>query len=252
MLGPAFKTLSDPCIGTLWSVTYDSFAGVFAILAILIMQLLQLTMTAFFSGQQKKTSCEEISAHNIEDSKKTDGHHHHHHHHHHPGSLPKDVRLNKRIALSLLEVGIALHSIVIGIALGISTGSEFTALFVALCFHQFFEGLALGSTISAAEFSKVKSMLLACVYGVTTPLGIGIGMAVRTFYSPDSPDGLLVTGIMDSMSGGVLIYTALVEFLDIKTIVNEEFNEFGFASKFLSVAACWLGCAVMAVLGLWA
>lgn len=82
--------------------------------------------------------------------------HHHHHCHHHDHNqhldqnavlihahmlglaLPSDAQ--KRISTYILEAGVAAHSVIIGITLGVATGSEFTGLLVALLFHQFFEG----------------------------------------------------------------------------------------------------------------
>ena len=82
--------------------------------------------------------------------------HAHHHFIHHcsenavasfNGSMSKkmEFRIQNRAAVVLLEIGIAVHSIIIGISLGISGNEEFQALLIALVFHQFFEGLALGN-----------------------------------------------------------------------------------------------------------
>lgn len=82
--------------------------------------------------------------------------HHHHHYHHHDHNqhldqnavlfhshlqglaLPSDAQ--KRISTFILEAGVAAHSVIIGVTLGISSGSEFIGLLIALLFHQFFEG----------------------------------------------------------------------------------------------------------------
>ena len=48
----------------------------------------------------------------------------------------------------VLETGIALHSVLIGIALGVSNSPcTIRPLLAALTFHQFFEGVALGSCL---------------------------------------------------------------------------------------------------------
>ena len=44
-----------------------------------------------------------------------------------------------------------------------------------------------------------------------TPLGLAIGLGVRTTYNPDSTTASIVSGVLDSFSAGILIYTALVE-----------------------------------------
>ena len=49
----------------------------------------------------------------------------------------------------MLELGIVVHSVIIGIALGASQSpSTIKPLIAALTFHQFFEGIGLGGCIS--------------------------------------------------------------------------------------------------------
>lgn len=49
----------------------------------------------------------------------------------------------------MLEVGIIVHSIIIGISLGASESPKtIRPLMAALIFHQFFEGMGLGSCIT--------------------------------------------------------------------------------------------------------
>jgi ZIP Zinc transporter len=55
-------------------------------------------------------------------------------------------RLHKRIPLQVLELGIALHSVLIGVALGVAQApAAARPLAAALVFHQTFEGFALGA-----------------------------------------------------------------------------------------------------------
>lgn len=51
----------------------------------------------------------------------------------------------------------------------------------------------------------------ALLYGLTTPIGIAAGLGVRTTYNPNSTTASIVSGTMDSISAGILIYTGLVE-----------------------------------------
>ena len=41
--------------------------------------------------------------------------------------------------------------------------------------------------------------------------GIAIGLGVRSTYNPDSMKASIVSGVLDSLSSGILIYTGLVE-----------------------------------------
>jgi zinc transporter 1/2/3 len=81
-----------------------------------------------------------------------------------------------------LEFGVAFHSILIGITLG-TTSIDFIYLLIAICFHQFFEGLALSSIINEFRFSQkskknIKNIMLA-FYVLSTPLGCLIGILTR-------------------------------------------------------------------------
>lgn len=49
------------------------------------------------------------------------------------------------------------------------------------------------------------------LYGITTPIGIAVGLGVRTTYNPDSTTASIVSGVLDSLSAGILLYTGLVE-----------------------------------------
>lgn len=51
----------------------------------------------------------------------------------------------------------------------------------------------------------------AVLYGLTTPIGIAVGLGVRTSYNPDSTTASIVSGVLDSFSAGILVYTGLVE-----------------------------------------
>jgi zinc transporter ZupT len=77
-----------------------------------------------------------------------------------------------------------------------------------------FEGLAIGSRLAYLELPKRLFWVRlagAILYGVTTPIGIAVGLGVRTTYNPESTTASIVSGVMDSLSAGILIYTGLVE-----------------------------------------
>lgn len=130
--------------------------------------------------------------------------------------LAEDL-IQKRAFLQcvLLEMGILFHSVFIGMALSVIVGKDFIILLIAIAFHQTFEGLALGSRIAGLRWkeSAWKPWLMAFTYGCTTPIGQAIGLAIHNMYSPDSQTGLLMVGIMNAISSGLLIFASLVELL---------------------------------------
>lgn len=118
----------------------------------------------------------------------------------------------------LLEAGILFHSIFIGMALSVATGTSFVVLLIAISFHQTFEGFALGSRIASLipdlfAPNSMKPWLMSLAYGTTTPFGQAIGLVLHNFYDPASATGLLMVGITNAISSGLLLFAGLVELL---------------------------------------
>lgn len=79
---------------------------------------------------------------------------------------------------------------------------------------EMFEGLGLGARLSQLKLSaryRYVPIVAAIFYGITTPVGIAAGLGVRETYNPDSATASIVSGVMDSLSAGILLYTGLVE-----------------------------------------
>lgn len=82
------------------------------------------------------------------------------------------------------------------------------------CNLESFEGLGLGSRLAFLRLPpryNYVPILGAVIYGLTTPIGIAAGLGVRTTYNPGTAIASIVSGTMDSLSAGILIYTGLVE-----------------------------------------
>lgn len=54
---------------------------------------------------------------------------------------------------------------------------------------------------------------MATFFSLTTPVGIAIGIGISSVYQENSRTALIVAGIFNSASAGILIYTALVDLL---------------------------------------
>ena len=50
-------------------------------------------------------------------------------------------------------------------------------------------------------------------FALTTPVGIGIGMAIGNQYEENSEEALIIEGVFNAASAGILIYMALVDLL---------------------------------------
>ena len=157
-------------------------------------------------------------------------------------------------AIFILEFGIIFHSVFVGLTLAVS-GNEFITLFIVLVFHQTFEGLGLGSRLAVTPWPKNRRWtpyVMASAYGLSTPLAIAIGLGLRTSYPPGSATTLVVNGVFDSISAGILIYTGLVELMAHEFMFSSAMRN---ASIKVVIAAFLLMCAgagLMALLGKWA
>ncbi len=73
----------------------------------------------------------------------------------------------------------------VGLALG--TAENDRALFIAIIFHQFFEGLGLGSRVAVANLGRFISILaIDLTFAASTPVGIGIGIGIKSAIEQDS------------------------------------------------------------------
>ncbi|EIW78000.1 zinc iron permease [Coniophora puteana RWD-64-598 SS2] len=215
------------------------------------------------------------------------GHHGHHHGHAH-GHEHGNVKVGEKrqiVGILVLQLGIMLHSIVVGLTLAITTGPEFASLLIALIFHQLFEGLSLGiriaslpssrSSISAAPESGINSNsindnsnssfgarhlsalkpVLAGLFAVTTPLGIVVGILV--FSGGSSTGGSvedelhmrLTQGVMSAISAGMLIYAACVEMLAGDFVMDPILWRSGVGRQALALLSLAAGVVCMALVG---
>ncbi|KAJ3058605.1 hypothetical protein HK102_010402, partial [Quaeritorhiza haematococci] len=244
MYTPAVENLTNPCLPEPFQ-SYPAWASAIALMGVMFTHCIQVLAgiairksvnshiqsaggdsTGSGSTPPAVTGDALTSANDInsgdggshDSSELTVAHHHHHHHHDHDRKS-HDNHTHSVIAVAekhattyILEAGIASHSIIIGITLGASR-SEFPSLLIALLFHQFFEGLALSSVVLEADFKRhLTSILMVTFYTLTTPLGIAIGIALHDTYAADNSATmtLILLGVLDAVSAGILMYDALV------------------------------------------
>ncbi|XP_050219633.1 zinc transporter 4, chloroplastic-like isoform X2 [Mercurialis annua] len=181
------------------------------------------------------------------------GHSHGHAHGHSHGFGDGDDESGVRhvVVSQVLELGIVSHSVIIGLSLGVSQSPcTIRPLIAALSFHQFFEGFALGGCISQAQFKVSSATIMACFFAITTPVGIGIGTAIASFYNPHSHGALIAEGILDSLSAGILVYMALVDLIAADFLSKR--MSCNFRLQLVSYCLLFLGAGMMSALAIWA
>ncbi|KAF5316001.1 hypothetical protein D9619_006333 [Psilocybe cf. subviscida] len=173
-------------------------------------------------------------------------------HHSHDVGLEDNV-VTRVIGVGILEFGVVLHSVLIGLTLAVA--ENFKILFVVIVFHQTFEGLGIGSRLAYLDLPgryRYVAIVGALIYGLTTPIGIAAGLGVRTTYNPDSTTAAIVSGVLDCLSAGILIYTGLVELLAHEFLFNKEMMNASNGKLAYALGSMFLGCGLMALLGKWA
>jgi len=272
LLAPALEELGSPCLSPQWGIyPYALALAMLSIFAIFIVEIV-----AFRWGMAR--------LHKIGIGISPDAHGHHNHavssHADPPASHDsksdgknEDVgsKLEKGngtshsdsvqdnsvaaqvIGVAILEFGVLLHSFLIGLTLAVN--QDFKVLFIVIVFHQIFEGLGIGSRLAYLKIpGKYNYVLItaAILYGISTPLGISIGLGIRNTYNPESTTASIVSGVLDALSAGILLYTGLVELLAHEFLFNKEMLE-GSNGQIVYALTCLLfGCGIMSLLGRWA
>ncbi|MCD9646646.1 hypothetical protein HAX54_036657, partial [Datura stramonium] len=158
VLPDSFEMLSSNCLKeNPWHKF--PFTGFVAMLSAIITLAIDSMATSLYSKKHKAgVTPQAQNGHVINGGDQEMGtvNNHGHFHSHHHGSLSKDIGTKllryRVIAMKMdaagdevLELGIIVHSIVIGISLGASNNTcTIKGLVAALCFHQMFEGMGLG------------------------------------------------------------------------------------------------------------
>ena len=273
MLLPANASLTSPCVPAAFNTDYSAYAYLFAMLAALAMHAFDhVLLSAMNKHVATSTSAADGSTRdllsNVESgtsttsagqengalptptrtptpSKKHSGHVH--------AVLPMEAGIQKTIAAYMLEFGVTVHSIFIGLAVGVVGDTELTGLLVALSFHQFFEGIALGARLADARLpSHWHEATLAFVFAVSAPLGIGIGIAVASSLDPNSSTFLLVQGSFDAVCAGILLYIGFALLFhdfpeDMEAFCNGNKHD---SWRRLGMFFClWVGAGFMAFIG---
>ncbi|KAG2641066.1 zinc transporter 8-like [Panicum virgatum] len=167
------------------------------------------------------------------------------------GEGDKEHALRHRVIAQVLELGIVVHSVIIGISLGASEEpSTIKPLVVALSFHQMFEGMGLGGCIVQAKFKLRSIVTMVLFFCLTTPVGILVGIGISSVYNEDSPTALVVEGILNSVAAGILIYMALVDLL-AEDFMNPKVQSRGKLQLGINVSML-VGAGLMSMLAKWA
>jgi zinc transporter 1/2/3 len=278
MLSPADKMLSGEDAPEFFREKFDAFSGVFAIFGVITAHGIQLLVKEYFKNQNKNKESENDEE--LEYGSKTniiiqdddinstendslitpgttnyntysnqEGYQEIGHEDHSEALL---LTSHKQIISYLLEIGISLHSVLIGFAFGTNFDDDINYLLVALMIHQFFEGIALSTIFIEAKFKNILApVLMVIFYSITMPLGGFGGLIIYSINHENITTMTCIQGILDSIAAGLLIYDSLVNILSHYTS-SKNWDESGKFSKIVQLFSFYLGCILMALVGIWA
>mmetsp|Transcript_2496 Transcript_2496/g.9160 ORF Transcript_2496/g.9160 Transcript_2496/m.9160 type:complete len:367 (-) Transcript_2496:206-1306(-) len=168
--------------------------------------------------------------------------------------ISKSLAAKQRSAI-LVEASILIHSVLIGFDMGLQTKSVWIPLVIAISFHQFFEGFAVGQIVLDAQFTFWKKFAMTAFYSLTTSVGIVIGICTYTGegYDGQSKGANITIGIIDSICGGLLLYTGMSVFWTEWFVVNPEMClSDSLTPPTMGFLGVFLGMLIMSVIGIWA
>ncbi|CAN6453838.1 unnamed protein product [Victoria cruziana] len=270
VLPDAFKSLGSPCLKNDKSWAADFPLAGFIFMASIVGTLMVDTLaTGYFKRSELSKAKPVGDEQDVEENKlqrqpaasSTSGHDINHAHTHTGHGLAHGSvvdshdeasrLLRHRVISQVLELGIVVHSVIIGISLGTSASPcVIRPLMAALSFHQFFEGMGLSGCILQAKFKDAATAIMTIFFSLTTPIGIGIGTGISSVYEGNSPTALHVQGVLNSASAGILIYMALVDLL-AADIMHPRMQ--GSAKlQLLSSLFLLIGATSMSILARWA
>jgi len=263
MLQPAATSLTSPCVPWEFNTDYNAYAFLFALLAMIALHFMENMLRVEYFGEceccdenpsecVKPESCGGEACDHLELAGAK------------PAKLApvkkKDSKHYRRqIQTVAMEFGLTMHSVFVGLLVGVTgdvllNGTPgFQVLLVALGFHQFFEGVALGARLADIDASVTFITAFVLVFVLSCPLGIVCGIIYVTSVNPNGITMLLVQGTFDGVCGGLLLYVG-TQLMHID--FPEDMNKFANNSvpharlkRFGMFLSFWTGAGFMAFIG---
>jgi solute carrier family 39 (zinc transporter), member 1/2/3 len=274
MVLPSTEALTSECLPSFFNTTYPAFSFFFALLAALASHLIEFWVESFISGTAveaglgepvdagaiSKSGAEEIDLDDprplqeVEEAKgsRSDS-----------GTLTKvnDEEFHDKLVEAkqlsetlLVEFSLSVHSIFVGLALGVSGGATLVALLIALVFHQLLEGVALGCRLADSNLGRRNEIVFTSLFSVSSSMGVIIGTRLFATLNANGEAFLLVSGALDGICGGLLLHNgSLLLLTDFPRDLKKHCLGGRRTTKVFGMfASLWIAALVMSLIGAWA
>ncbi|ETO08552.1 zinc permease family, partial [Reticulomyxa filosa] len=179
----------------------------------------------------------------------------HHHDHDHGIEVLEILQTSSSfVSAMILLLGLSLHNFLESLSLGASNEYKtLVAISAAICAHHYLASFSLGCAVLKAKKSLRFTWGLALVYGLTEPIGIGIGMAVK------SVSESWVSAMLVCFAAGTFLFVSIVEVMvpafekehthleSPKYSPKEEIKH-----ELTKIACVFYGFGLMSLLAVWA
>ncbi|GFS36836.1 zinc transporter 10 precursor [Actinidia rufa] len=237
------------------------FTGFVAMLSAILTLMVDSLATSLYSQKHNGILTEKVGGGHQEVGVVGSGGHFHGRHH--SGGIKEGAQGVH--SCCVLELGIIVHSVVIGLSMGASNNTcTIKPPVAALCFHQMFEGMGLGGCIlqelpqspkqdrGRAPEACARSWCAQCTVS-STQSGMDRDMwygGLLNGYSDNSPTALIVVGVLNASSVGLLNDMALVDLLAADFMGNK--LQENFKLQMWAFVAVLLGAGGRSLVAKWA
>lgn len=180
---------------------------------------------------------------------------HSHMHAHVSVDVLSEDSIRARVAALMMGFGTSFHSLFIGFTLGTCENTQLFVLVCALCLHQLFEGLALGTKLVESPISVKYECGMAVLFVLSAPLTTLLAVVAMTLmpHSAAFFSFSLTQGLTDGCCAGILMYLGfgLLHndfFSDMHLLIAES------GKKQIGVwmlAYLWGGALIMVLIGIY-
>jgi zinc transporter 1/2/3 len=101
-----------------------------------------------------------------------------------------------------------------------------------------------------ANFKVRATIIMATFFSLTAPVGIVLGIAISSSYNVHSSTAIIIEGVFNSASAGILIHMSLVDLL--ATDFNNPKLQTNTKLQLMTYLALFLGAGIMSMLAIWA
>ena len=113
----------------------------------------------------------------------------------------------------ILVATLSLHSLLEGVAIGLQDGVQnAVTIFVAVLFHKCLMAFSMGTNLVHADQAGKKVVAAACIFAFASPIGIAIGLIIKSSGGDDSVT-TLINSILQAIATGTFLYITFFEVL---------------------------------------